>query len=187
MGLKFKSVQKLDKKLHEEYVKQTGNVYGAASIALYNEWGWKQKRLESLFSYIKTGLIECAGFSTKKSMLEMLEEETGIEMKLHENGKSYHEIDYLNGALGMYEIDNMSYAQIMAMRIGQIKWVKATVEASLFLALHRKNGFGAERIQRLLDQIFDIEKDHKENTKAITEECTKLTGIDVFEIMEKRG
>ena len=188
MKARFKSVLKMDRKLMEEGNRQAAIVYGAACMALHSEWGWKRKRLESLFDYINSGVDECGRYITKKSILNMLEEETGIEMKLSEGGQSYHNIDYLNGSLGMYQIDKMSYAQIMAMRAGQIKWTKALIEASIFLALHRKSGFGAERIQRLLDQIFEIEGRYKGSSKAIIKACIEQTGIDPLKrSMERAG
>lgn len=178
---RFKSVQKLDMQLEQEAKKQTGIIYSAACMALFKEWGWKKKRLESLFEYINAGIEECAGHLTKKSILNMLEEETGIELNLAENGKSFHDIDYLNGNLGMYQIEKLNYAQIMTMRIGQIKWLPAITQATLFLALHRKSGFGAERIQRLLNQIFEIERDFNSDMKTMVNACTELTGIDVLQ------
>lgn len=172
------SLQKLDDRLRKEILEQTLSIYGAAGIVLW-EHGWRERKIKALYDLTESIWHECGMHGTKKSMLEMLEEETGVEMRLEENGRSYHEIDYLNGKLQKYRLDRMTKAQFMFMRQGQIRWVKALVQACLFLALHRKYGYGATRMQRLLDEIFKVQDDNGNDYKKIAAQCGELINLNL--------
>lgn len=172
------TLQKLDNELMEECRKQVLLVYGCAGIALCRNHGWKKLRIDRLYELTDKIWHECGG-NNRVSMLNMLEDETGIEMRLQENGRSFHEIDYLNGDMQRYTPEKMVPAQIIIMRRGQIKWVRAMVQACLYLALHRKEKFGFERIQKLVSEIYEIENEFENDTKAIAEECKKLFNINI--------
>lgn len=181
------ALQKLDKELMAECKKQILCVYGAAGIALGTQWGWGTRKIDALYELTWEIWNECGEYGTDKSMLEMLEEETSIEMRLTENGRSYHEIDYLNGKLHMYKIEKMNMAQCIMMRRGQIKWTTAIIQACLYLALHRKYGFGAQRIQRLVNQIFEIWAEENNDPKKIAERCREVTKINIiFKFLDEK-
>ena len=173
------ALQKLDAELLDECRRQVLIVYGSAGIALSRKHGWKKLRIDRLYELTDRIWHECGG-NNRVSMLNMLEDETGIEMRLQENGRSFHEIDYLNGDMQRYTPEKMCIAQIMAMRRGQIKWVRAMVQACLYLALHRKEKFGFERIQRLVAEMYEVENEFETDPKAIAEECQKLTSINII-------
>lgn len=172
------TTQKLDEKLRHEVLEQMLSIYGAAGIALW-EHGWRKRKIRALYDLTESIWHECGSYGTTKSILEMLEEETGVEMRLEENGRSYHEIDYLNGKLQRYRADRMNKAQYMIMRQGQIKWTKALIQANLFLALHRKYGYGAGRMQSLLNEIFRVQDDNGNDYKKIAAQCGELIGLNL--------
>lgn len=173
-----KQIQKLEKELAKESRRQGVIVYGSAAIALYRYWGWRRQRLESLFDIVQDVWNECAQDNTV-SMIQMLDNETGIELTLRENGRSYKEFDFLNGKLALYNIQNLTAFQMIAMRRGEIQWMGPTIQAALYLALHRKRRFGAERISRLLTQMFEIQDEFENKPHRIQEECLKLTEVDI--------
>lgn len=173
-----KQIQKLEKELAKESRRQGVIVYGSAAIALYRYWGWRKQRLESLFDIVQDVWNECAQDNTV-SMIQMLDNETGIELTLRENGRSYKEFDFLNGKLALYNIQNLTPFQMIAMRRGEIQWMGPTIQAALYLALHRKRRFGAERISRLLSQMFEIQDEFESKPHRIQEECLKLTEVDI--------
>lgn len=174
-----KQIQKLEKELAKESRRQGVIVYGSAAIALYRYWGWRKQRLESLFDIVQDVWNECAQDNTV-SMIQMLDNETGIELTLRENGRSYKEFDFLNGKLALYNIQNLTSFQMIAMRRGEIQWMGPTIQAALYLALHRKRRFGAERISRLLSQMFEIQDEFESKPERIQEECLKLTEVDII-------
>lgn len=133
-----------------------------------------------LFDTIIRVNYECAE-STEVSMIQMLDFETGIELKLESNGKSYKEYDFLNGKLRKYIPEKMTNAQWLLMRKHQVLWVGVTMQANLYLALHRRYGFGAERIWRLMQQICEIENSYDGSAEKIRRAAKEETGIDVSE------
>lgn len=173
-----KQLEKLENELARESRRQGVLIYGSAAIALYRHWGWRKQRIESLMGIVKDVWNECAGDNTV-SMIQMLDNETGIELRLRENGKSYKDYDFLNGKLAIYDIQNMTIFQMITLRRGEIQWMGATIQAALYLAIHRKRGFGAERISRLLTQMFEIQDEFDNKPHRIQEECLKLTEVDI--------
>lgn len=179
-----KQARELDAKLEKECERQIHLTYGSACMALYDQ-GWRTKRLSDLLDMTYAIWDECSEYSTKKSMLEMLEEETGMEMRLSADGDSYKKYDFLNGKLGLYKpTDIMPYPMWIRMRQGMIKWTGALVQASLYLALHRKHGYGFSRISNLQSLMFEIQNNYPDAEK-LREECRKKTGIEIVRERER--
>ncbi len=90
-------------------------------------------------------------------MIQMLENESGIELRIPETDKGWRELAYLNAKIN---VGRMSKAQMVYMRQRQKKWIGAMLMACLFLSLHRKYGFGKDRLVRLMGQIHEIEAEY---------------------------
>ena len=115
-------------------------------------------------------------------MIQMCEDETGIEVSNGE-GKSWKEIWFLNGHIP----DRMTDAQVLYMRQQQLKWIRPQVMACLMIALHRKYGFGFERCARIYQQIDEVSAEYADDQKRIQQACLELTGIDVADVVTKKG
>ena len=115
------------------------------------------------------------------SMLEMLENETGIEVKIPDTDKSWHDLAFLNSKIDM---GRMSRAQWIYMRQRQKQWIGAMVMACMLLALHRKYGFGPERLLRLMRQIDDIRVEFRYDRKALIKACEEEARVVLKEALE---
>lgn len=117
-------------------------------------------------------------------MLEMLEDETGIELTIPGATKSYHDLIFFGkGDTGEIK----SPAMYLAMKRQQAKWLPACVMACMFLGLNRVDHFGPERLTRLMNQIERIKDDRKNDPVRIVKECEELTGIDLNDVFAKEG
>ncbi len=173
-------LKKADNELNAEMHKQVDMIYSAAAIAFARYWndGWGPKRIISLFEKTAETWDEC-GESNDVSMLQMLEDETGIEIKIRETDKSWHELAYLNSSIKM---DRMTKAQWIYMRQRQKLWIGAQVLACMFLALYRKYGFGPQRLLRLMEQIDDIRDEFSWDRKALVKACEDEARVILREV-----
>lgn len=156
----------------------------SALIALYRNWGYRKWRLSRLMQETQNAWNECAA-DPNTSMLMMLEQETGIELRLEGCQKSYHDLIYLNGtAAGNV---NLSPAQWYYMRAEQCKWMGVQVLGSMFLSLHRVFGFGAQRLTTVLGQIDGIKTEFGRDSRKIRKYCEELTGLDLTAYISMRS
>lgn len=170
--------QRASRRIETEGQKQCFLLYSAAALALQRHWGKKQEAIRRLFELSLQVWKDCAR-DHDSSMIQMCETETGIEIQ-NGDGKSWRDVSYLNGCMnpGM-----MSEAQWLYMRQQQIKWVRPQVMACLMVAMHRKYGFGYERLSRIYAQMQEIEADYNMDPKRIREACLQETGINVVDVV----
>ncbi len=167
-------------KLQQESIRAICCVFAAASIALWETEGWRQKRITDLLHETEAAWNECAG-QPDVSILRMLEEETGIEIRARGCDKSWHELDYLSGDVPAHP---MGEAEWIYMRQRQIMWVEPQITGSLLIALHRLHGWSGVRDGRLLERIEEIESEHGYKTAALLRSCKELTGINIRQEVE---
>ena len=117
-------------------------------------------------------------------MIQMLDEETGVEVQIG-NGKSYKELDYLNENRYGRMYDGMSRQKAIYIQARMLEWIPAQVTACLLLGLHRKQGFGSERLAKLYETIQAVLNRYplKGRMHALKQDCINLTGIRI----EKRS
>ena len=166
--------QKACDRIETEGRRQCFLLYSAAALALHRHWGKKKVTIIRLFEITGEVWHECASTNTH-SMIQMCEEETGIEVQ-NGSGKSWEELPYMNATL---DTGRMSYAQWVYMRQQQVKWIAPQVMACLLVALHRKYGFGFDRCARFYEQVQEIEAQFRMDPERIRTACIKETGIDV--------
>ena len=160
-----KMILQAEKELDKECSTQLDLIMCASMIALNRYWGWKVERLSKL-NFIQQETWDECGSDNNMSMIRLLDEECDIELT-NEEGKSYKNVIYLNS-----DIDDgkpISAMQWVVMRRNQKEWVAAQITACIFLALHRKEGWGAKRLKELLDRITDIKAEFQYKPKAIVE------------------
>ena len=73
-------LRNVERQMNEEHDKQDRILRAAALITMHRRWGWRQKRLLGLLEMIDEVISEC-GDTRQKSMIQMLDEETGIELQ----------------------------------------------------------------------------------------------------------
>lgn len=171
------ALRKAEIELNNEYFKQIDIIYGSTALALFRHWGWKHLRILRMFDEAVEAREECASYGIEVSILEMLENETGIEMRIPQSQKSFHELAFFNNNLKVGTKSTMTKAQWILMRKRQKEWCGAGILADIFLALHRKEKFGPERLRKLMEQIEEISTEYKYSRKLIVDQCYKETGV----------
>ena len=171
------ALRKAELELDKEMKKQVDIIYSAAAIAFARYWdkGWGPLRIRRIFDETLEAWNEC-GETNEMGMLEMLENETGIEIRNHELGKSWHDLAYLNAKIDM---GRMNRAQWIYMRQRQKDWVGPQVIACVLLSLYRKYGFGHVRCLRVLHQIEEIEREFNFDIKALKTACMEEAGVEL--------
>lgn len=169
-------------RIETEGIKECILVYSSTALALHRNWGKGKKATLRLFDISRDIWHECAE-TTAKSMIQMCEQETGIEVQ-NGTGKSWEDLPYLNGSLHTRTLSN---AQWVYMRQQQVKWISAQVTACMLVALHRRYGFGFERCARFYQQIQDIQEEHNRDPKKLHDLCEEETKIDVERIVTRRS
>lgn len=170
-------LRNVERKMNEEHDKQDRILRAAALIVMYRQWGWRQKRLLDFLEMIDEVISEC-GDTKQKSMIQMLDEETGIELQ-NGDGKSWKELAFLNAEI---DVGKMTMPKLIYMRQQELKWIPSLVIAYILLALHRKCGFGADRCGRVYAQILEVEEEFGWSEKDVAEACRKETGIDIDKV-----
>ena len=170
--------QKANADLEAEGRKQCFLLYSATAIALFRHWGKRKAAILSLFEITGDVWHSCAE-TNLHSMIEMCEQETGIEVQ-NGDGRSWEDLLYLNGK---FPDKPMTNAQWVYMRQQQKKWIAPQVMACIMVALHRKYGFGFDRLSRIYSQIQDIEDEFSHNSERIQKAARELTGINIYDIV----
>lgn len=170
--------QKANADLEAEGRKQCFLLYSATALALYRHWGKRKQTILSLFEITGDVWHSCAS-TNDYSMIEMCYQETGITVT-NESGKDWEDLLYLNGK---FPDKPMTNAQWVYMRQQQKKWIAPQVMACIMVALHRKYGFGFDRLSRIYSQIQDIEAEFAHNPERIQKAARELTGINIYDIV----
>lgn len=173
--------QKAIRKLQEEGDRQCRLIYGAAGLALHRHWGWRKKRIISIMELTSVVWNECTS-DPEKSMIQICEEETEIEVQCG-NGKSWRDVLFLNVKL---DPGNMTNAKYVYMRQRQLAWLAPQIMAAFMVALHRKEGFGFDRLSRIYAQIQEIESEFGMDPKRVREACIKEAKVDISVEINKK-
>ena len=155
-------------------------LYSATAIALWRHWGKKKEAINRLFDLSHVVWNECAK-DHDHSMIQMCETETGIEVQCG-NGKTWRDLPYMNGSL---QTARMTEGQWIYMRQQQIKWIAPQVMACIMIALHRKYGFGFDRLSRIYGQIQEIEAEFQDDDAKIRDYCRKELMIDIYDVFTR--
>ena len=171
--------EKARKKLVNELADQLDIVTSCAGIALYENWGWREKRIAGLYKEFNAVWDENAA-DKKRSIVEVCSEETGIDVFIPGFSGNYDDLKFFRG----YDTGRMTIEQEIVMRNKQCHWAPAMMLATAIVALHRRYGFGYERLARLNEQIVEVRQRYKGNVKKIKQACLDITGV-VFTIEEE--
>lgn len=94
------AIEKAERELDRELNVQTPLIYGSAAIALRRFWGWGTKRIQKVFDQTQDIWKECAG-TNAKSMIQMLDEQTGIDLRIPGSDRSWKDLAFLNADINM--------------------------------------------------------------------------------------
>lgn len=160
------TVTRLEKAKEAEMHKWTNLYCPALAIALKRFWGYGSKRINDVIERAYEASAECAKWGDQKSIIQMLDEESGIELRSYTDNRSYKETAFLSTNIKYKKLNN---AQYICMLNSEIRWMRPQVLAILLLAMYRQQGFGYERLARLIGQMDEIIEEHQQDKKKIQE------------------
>lgn len=172
------AVKKIDLDLERERRKWVDLLYPALALALHRYWGYGAKRIQNIINTAYDVADECAAYGVEKSMIQMLDEETGIELRSETDNRSYKETAFLSTNV---KYKRLSRAQYICMRNSQIKWMKPSVLAGILLSLNRAYGFGYDRLVRLFGQMEDVIYECRSDTLIISDAAFNEVGFKFVE------
>jgi len=175
------ALQKATDRIQTDGIRHCFVLYGSAAMVLWKHYGKKTQAITNLFDLSHEVWNDCAK-DHDHSMIQMCETETGIEIQ-NENGVSWRDVVYLNGQ----DPGPMTEAQWLYMRQQQLKWIRPQIMACLMVALHRKYSFGFDRCAKIYQLIEETSAQYRHDPKRIRKACQELTGIDVADVVTKKG
>ena len=174
------AVNKAVGKLQKELKKQISIIFPAAAVVLWQQFGWRKVRIMRRFATAQEIAHECGRYGPAKSMLQMLEDETGIELQL-EGYQSYHDFQYLDSE--KWDGKGLTRPQMIAMYGKMAKWTAPQLLAGLCLALYRDEGFSTVRLGRFIQGVDALRKGLGENPDAYRKMLEETTDIDPKDLM----
>lgn len=176
----LKKLRKMERDMDRELEKQIKMIYASTAIALKRAYHWDKRGIIKLMDLTKVVWDECAA-TNQKSMIQMLDEETGVELQNGE-GKSWRDVAFLNARIDM---GRMTVPQWMYMRQQQKKWIPAQVTACILLALHRKCGFDADEIAETYQNLLAVEQENMFTPELAMEQCRRETLVNIDDCMKE--
>lgn len=172
----LKQIRQAEKQMEPEIRKQIDIYYSAVSIALHRHWNWDTERIMTMYDATQKAWNECAA-SNRVSMVQMLEDETGIELR-NETGKSWHDICYLNSDHPM-NYRAMDPYTFYAMRVKQNEWQGTLVFACILLGMYRRFGFKTEWMAKLVEQTVAVREEFSFDREKLLAECRAECGVTI--------
>lgn len=175
-----KYLKNANKNLQDELFKQLKIIYASAVVVLWNDYGWRKLRIARRLTTSKELWDECAAHGVEKSMMQMLEDETGIEIRLKGYDKSFHDIQFLDS--NAWDRHRPSPAELVYIRQRQLKWVAPQILACLCLTMYRDEHMSVPKIAELIskvDEFRDSNNNDPDVCLKIMNETTGLTENDV--------
>lgn len=176
---------KMDKSyrdLQAEIRKQTGIIFPVSVIVLWKNFGWRGKRVGDVLEMVKKVLDELAEDPEERSPIQILDEETGIEMRLDGERRSYKDISFLYGPRWVRDKHRLNAAQIIYANHQQKKYVAPNLLSTFCVALHRHYGFGFERLSRFIMEVDAIRREYGEQPDNYSELFNSTTGMELKEM-----
>lgn len=147
MNVTAKMIKKAEVDLQNEQRKQALMVYPAMFCVLWEDYNWRSVRIMRRFIAAVDAMKE--GVKNGTSVLETLEEETGIEMAL-DGEKSYHEFAYLSADTKIKPINNIQYVYMLKQ---EKKWIPSLLIAGVCIILHRQDKWGFDRLSNFVTKV----------------------------------
>lgn len=177
--MKNSALRKAQQELGREQLKQIDIIYPACAIVFWKEYGWRETRIMRRFATSQEVWNECGEYGADKSIFEMLEEETGVDLQLT-GAEDWHELAYFSA--GKWDGKPLTVQQTIYMRQKQKKWIAPMLLACMCLSLYRDEKWGADRISRFIGHIDALRQELGENPQKYAEMMFDVTGHNAREL-----
>lgn len=165
-----KTLRRSLEKARKERNKQCNMISCVCFIVLYKQFSYTLEQIMEYFSEATSVITESA--RQHKSVFEVFEEETGIELAL-QGDKSYHEYMFLSNDVRGRDLTD---SEIIYMEYRSLKWTQALVLTALCLTLNRHE-WNEENITALLASVDDIRSTIENTEEAYEQYMLKETGF----------
>ncbi len=181
--MKNSALKKAEKELGKEQIKQIDIIYPACAIVWYRDYGWRKTRIGRRFVTTQEVWDECAKYGIEKSILEMLEEETGVDMQLT-GCKDWHEFAYF--CKNKWDGKPLTMPQTIYMHQQQKKWIAPMLLACICISLYRDERWGADRLIRFVGKIDELRQELGEEPERYAQMMKEVTGIEPEEVLRSK-
>ena len=171
-----KQLKHAEQALSKEMNKQIEIIYPACAVVWYRDYGWRALRINRRFETSSKIWHECADYGPEKSMLQMLEEETGIDLQLT-GYRDWHDLQYVDGRA--WDGQLVTLPEAIYMRQMQKTWIAPLLLACICLTLYRDEHWGAERISRFISLVDALRQEIGERPDDFEELMAEVTGMEV--------
>lgn len=180
--MKFKSSRKYEKliKAAEKEVEKEVNLqidilYHSAALVLH-QYGWSREEIEEFASAGNATYSEC--LENNASLLQLLYNETGIELQRSDGLQSFKDVLYLGTK---EQTKPLSAPEYLLMKQNQVKWVAAQITASIILALKRLDDWDDAECGAFFEDLEDKKWQYNLDADWIIHDCKEITGFYLAE------
>lgn len=169
-----------DKKLKRELSQETQRCvdinFRSAILALFRYKKWDDIQLKSFLTEMRCAFEEVS--KTEKSSMQMLQEETGIELQ-NGDGKHWYDLPYLND-YGWGNIKQVTSEQVVYIRQQQKKWLKTSLMATILYVMYKMFGWTMEEDLQLIEWMNEIENECNNNAKQLNQKMIDEIGVSLI-------
>lgn len=155
----IKRFKKVSGQMSVELEKQWYIMNGIAVIVLWENFGWRKKKIVNFACYAGDTWSDLRNDLEMISMMEICEKETGVEVSLY-GEESWHDEEFLNHDL--FRPESMTIPKQTRMKEVQIKWLAAMLESSFITALHRKEKWGFGKLSEFAQHVYEHMRERRD-------------------------
>lgn len=172
-----KLIKAAEKEVEKEVNTQIDILYHSAALVLH-QYGWDREQIEEFASVSNDTYPECADNAT--SLLQLLYDETGIELQRSDGLQSFKDVLYLGTK---EQTRPLSAPEYLVMKQNQVKWVAAQITASIILALKRLGDWDNDKCGAFFEDLEDKKWQYNIDAEWIIRDCKEITGFYLTEGM----
>lgn len=169
----------------QESINRAGYIlFPSLALALYEEFGWKKEHISRVLKVCQAVWIECSE-TVGVSMVQMCYDETGISVT-NDSGKDFEELSYLSEKYWQeakkhnhFKTRDQELIYLATVRRKQSEWMEAVITSGIFLAMHRREGFGYDRNMRLYERMRTVKLAHDNNPEELCNVCNNVLHMDL--------
>lgn len=176
---KFMAKRILDAKreVQEETNKQVDILYHASAIVLHRYHGWTEDQITTFYKQAEQVGEDCT-LDYETSMVEMLWDETGIELMAEGCEKHWYEVSYLNSEM---DVNRMVIDQFTMLQFykAQLIWAATQVTASMLISLHRIEDWKPSACRKFLEQLEKVKYEYDQDGDRLREVSFEEAGVKI--------
>lgn len=172
------------RELDKEYKKAEATMFNASILVLYRDYGFRKLRIERVLEKANAVFDECAS-SRQKSLVQMCDEQLGIELR-NDFNESYKDTPYLSDEDWNSKKDQVLHKMtvlqqncyLIRVRQKMKAWMFPQTMASVLLALHKKENWGAERVTEFASKVQAVREEFDNDIPSLKAAVLNKCGME---------